>query len=90
MLKAKEIRLAATGTGDKPKKTLTTAEAAVYLGVSQQTIYKLTMARKIPFYKPNGKNNYFDVDELDAWVKRRRIATAEEINDRAMAATARG
>ena len=30
----------------------------------------LTYKKLIPYYKPNGKNMYFEVDELVAWQKK--------------------
>lgn len=52
---------------------LTLAEAAVYLHVSKQTVYKLTSQSQIPHFKPTGKRVYFLKRELDEWVTRRRV-----------------
>lgn len=60
------------------KQTLTFEEAVIYSGFSRQYLYKLTSTRQIPFYKPSGKMIYFDRPELDGWLKRNRISTAEE------------
>lgn len=46
------------------KEILTTAEASVYLGLSESYIYKLTSSKQIPHYKPNGKLVYFNRREL--------------------------
>jgi excisionase family DNA binding protein len=46
---------------------LTLAETAQYLGVHKSTMYKLTSARKIPFYKL-GKSIFFYKKELDDWI----------------------
>lgn len=67
------------------KEVLTTSEAARYLGISKATLYKLTMARAIPHYKPTGKQCYFDRKELENWLRSNRVAPAEEIADKAAA-----
>ena len=41
------------------KTMLTSDEAARYMGISKTYLYKLTMLRKIPYYKPMGKMCYF-------------------------------
>ena len=58
------------GRTQKDRRMLTTEEAAVYLGMTVDGIRGLTSKKLIPFYKPNGKNMYFEVDELVAWQKR--------------------
>lgn len=67
------------------KAVLTSQEAAAYLGISLSKLYKLTCAKEIPHYKPNGKLNYFERAEIEAWVLRNRIATNAEISDQAQA-----
>ena len=59
-----------------PKEVLTSDEAAAYLGVSKSCLYKMTMGRKIPYYKSEGgKLCYFDRQELIEWMKSNRVAT---------------
>ncbi|GAB4032928.1 helix-turn-helix domain-containing protein [Spirosoma gilvum] len=65
------------------KTTLTLEEAAAYAGLSVSHIYKLTSSGKIPHFKPSGKVIYFDRAELDAWMKRNRVKTTEEIEHEA-------
>lgn len=65
------------------KEVLTSEEAARYLGVSMSYLYKLTMNRAIPHYKPLGKKCYFNRHELEAWLQSNRVATATEISDEA-------
>ena len=65
------------------KKVLTFSETAIYTGLSESHLYKLTSAGKIPFYRPRGKMIYFDGDELDSWLLQNRVATADEIAARA-------
>ena len=67
------------------KPVLTSQEASRYLGISLSKLYKLTCKKEIPFYKPNGKLNYFEREEIEAWALRNRIATNAEISDQAQA-----
>ena len=65
------------------KEVLTSEETAQYMGVSKSYLYKLTMRREIPHYKPMGKMCYFNRHEVEAWLQSNRVATATEIADRA-------
>jgi excisionase family DNA binding protein len=65
------------------KETLTLEEASSYSGISKSYLYKLTSSGSIPHYKPEGKIIYFDRDELNAWLKRNRVKTTEEIEQQA-------
>ena len=65
-----------------PKEVLTSDEAAAYLGISKSALYKLTMGRKIPFYK-SAKLCYFDRQEIIDWMKSNRVATQEELDAKA-------
>ena len=67
------------------KAVLTADEAARYMGISKSTLYKMTMRKQIPHSKPNGKVCYFDRLELEAWLMSNRVATADELQDRAQA-----
>lgn len=65
------------------KEVLTSDEAASYMGVSKSYLYKLTMEKKIPHYKPMGKMVYFNRQELEYWLQANRVATDEELNQQA-------
>lgn len=65
------------------KEVLTSEEAARYLGISKSYLYKLTMQQKIPHYKPLGKMCYFNRVELEQWLQSNRIATEDEISQKA-------
>ena len=65
------------------KEVLTSEETAQYMGVSKSYLYKLTMRREIPHYKPMGKMCYFNRAELENWLQNNRVATDEEIKERA-------
>ena len=67
------------------RKMLTVSEAAEYLRVKRSYIYKLTMRRAIPYYKPRGKVCYFDKEDLDAHFRQIRIAPQSEIDERVSA-----
>ncbi|MCT4582774.1 MAG: helix-turn-helix domain-containing protein [Flavobacteriales bacterium] len=60
-----------------------TEGAMNYLGVSKSTIYKMTMNREVPFYKPTGKRNYFRRNELDEWLLKHRVKSLDEIEQEA-------
>ncbi len=65
------------------KEILTSDEAAKYMGISMSYLYKLTMRREIPHYKPTGKLCYFNRQELINWLQRNPIATVQNISKRA-------
>lgn len=65
------------------KEVLTSDEAARYMGVSKSYLYKLTMRREIPHYKPLGKMCYFNRQELEDWLQQNRCATEGEIAQKA-------
>lgn len=65
------------------KEVLNFAEAAAFLGLSKSTLYKMTHAHAIPFYKPNNKLVFFERSELMAWLRRGRVASEEEIESEA-------
>ena len=67
------------------KEVLTTDEAASYMGVSKSYLYKLTMEKKIPHYKPMGKMVYFNRQELEYWLLSNRVATDDELSQDAQA-----
>ncbi len=54
-------------------------EACTFLDYSKSYLYKLTYSRKIAHFKPNGKKIYFKRSDLEAWLLRNRIKTADEI-----------
>lgn len=64
------------------KEVLTSEEAARYMGISKSYLYKLTMRREIPYYKPLGKMCYFNRVELEQWLQSVRCATETEINEK--------
>lgn len=67
------------------KDVLTLEEAALYLGMKKSNLYKMTHRMEIPFYKPQGKMNYFERTDLDAWMRRGRSMSRDEIDAQAQA-----
>ena len=55
------------GSGE-PKRLYKVAEAAAFLNVSQSLIRKLTMTKRIPYYKI-GSRVMFSEEQLLSWVK---------------------
>ena len=81
--KKKVVNMATENTLFCKKEVLTSEEAARYMGISKSYLYKLTMGQKIPHFKPMGKMCYFNRQELEAWLQRNRVATDEEISQKA-------
>lgn len=67
------------------KDVLTLEEAAQYTGLKKSYLYKLTSEKKIPHYKPNGKNCFFRRTELEDWLTTNPVATVADLNGRAQA-----
>lgn len=59
------------------KSVLTFEEGCEFTGLSKSYMYKLTHRNKIPFFKPHGKNIYFSREELEAWLLKNPVKTAE-------------
>ena len=65
------------------KEVLTLEEAAVFMGISRSTLYKMTHNNVIPFYRPNGKLIYFEKSELLAWMRKSRTMSETETKEAA-------
>ena len=59
--------------------TLDFEETASYINQSRSHLYKLTSQGLIPRYKPNGKKIYFKRSELDEWVLKNKVFSADEL-----------
>ena len=66
---------------ENERNLMTTTEAARYLGLKPS--YKVMMRRAIPYDKPNGKLCFFAKEDLDAWLKRVRVKSQDEIDSEA-------
>lgn len=65
------------------KNVLTLEDVALLTGLSKSYLYKLTCAKQIPYYRPNGKQIYFDRGEVEAWMKQNRVNTCQEAEQQA-------
>lgn len=66
----------------KCKNVLTFEETVLYTGYSRGQLYRLTSERRIPHSK-RGKRVFFDKAELDRWLLRDKVPTADEVNSQA-------
>ena len=64
-------------------RPLTLEEAADYLGLSKSYLYKLTSAKRIAHFKPQGKRVYFAKGELNSWLRRNPVKTISKIEQEA-------
>jgi excisionase family DNA binding protein len=65
------------------KNVLCLEDVALLTGLSKSWIYKATCSHSIPYFRPNGKQIYFDRAEVEAWMKQNRVATAQETDQKA-------
>ncbi|MBR6541010.1 MAG: helix-turn-helix domain-containing protein [Bacteroidales bacterium] len=72
------------------KEVLTSDETAKYMGVSKSYLYKLTMNKIIPHYKPTGKVVYFNRLEVEQWLQSNRVSSANELKERVNVYCAKG
>ena len=50
------------------KKFLTVKEAAEYLGMTQQGVWKLCHEKRVRYYKPNGKRIYIALEDIELYI----------------------
>ena len=82
MTKERQPKVETQQKADRYAKFLTAPQAADYIGVSNNYLYKLTAGHKVPFYNPTGRKLLFKRTELDAWVEAARVPTDEELQSR--------
>ena len=83
---AEEAKRAADYAAIAAKEMLTIDDVCVVTGFGKQYVYKLTAAKEIPFYKPNGKTIYIKKSELMEWLQQNRQASNGELEVIATAA----
>ena len=66
------------------KEVLTLEEAALFMGISKSTLYKMTHKHELPYYRPNGKLIYFEKAELVAWMRQNRSKSETETKEAAV------
>lgn len=67
------------------KEVLNLEEAALFLGISKSSLYKMTHNQVIPYFKPNNKMVYFEKSELLKWLRQNPIASQGQISEEANA-----
>lgn len=72
------------------KDVLTLSEVAMYTGLTKSHLYKLTMNKQIPYYKPTGGTLFFDRQEVVDWLHTNRISTDAELCQKAQQICQRG
>ena len=65
------------------KQILTTREAAKFLGLSVDRVYRLAEAGTLPSSRPNGKHLYFSHKALEAWMMGQPRLTTAQIKEKA-------
>lgn len=60
------------------KTILSVEEAAVFLNMKPSFLYKMTSAKRIKFFKPNGKLIYFQKSDLEAFLLRNESPVVNE------------
>lgn len=66
------------------KDTLNISDCALYTGYAVQTLYSMVCRKEIPYYK-RGRSVFFDKGDIEKWMRGMRIASNEEIEERAEA-----
>lgn len=69
-----------------PQDLLDLGAAAAFLGLKKSYLYRLTSARKIPFYKYGGRLIMFDRAALETWRAARLQAVPTQAEQAARAA----
>ncbi len=67
------------------KEVLNLEEAAMFLGISKSSLYKMTHNHVIPYFRPNNKMVYFEKSELLKWLRQNPIASQAQISEEANA-----
>lgn len=65
------------------KEVLTLEEAALFMGLSKSSLYKMTHKHELPFFRPNGKLIYFEKAELLKWMRQNRTMSESETKEAA-------
>ena len=68
---------------NQAKEVLNLEEAAIFMGISKSSLYKMTYKHELPFYRPNGKLIFFEKAELLKWMRKTAVKSEEQIEDAA-------
>lgn len=69
---ANKLAQMAVETTAPVSKYLGIEQAAEFLGMTRNQVYKLTCKRELPYYKPTGRALYFLIDDLEEFQSRGR------------------
>ncbi len=72
------------------KNVLTFEDVVSLTGLSKSHLYHLTHRKEIPYYRPRGKQIYFDRAEVEAWMKQNRVDTRGETEQMAAYSAGKG
>lgn len=64
---------------DTASKYITFEQAATYLGLTKNQLYKLVNTREIAYYKPKARRLYFLISDLEEFQSRGRQKSRYEI-----------
>lgn len=67
------------------KEVLNLEEAAMFLGISKSSLYKMTHNQAIPYFKPNNKMVYFEKSELLKWLRQNPVTSQTQVSEEAQA-----
>jgi len=59
---------------------LNLSQAVTYTGLSKSFWYKITAAKELNYYQPNGKTIFFKRGDIDNFLCRRKIQSNQEIS----------
>ena len=62
---------------------LTIDEASEMLHLKKSYLYRLIHERKLPVYKPLNGRVLFDQEELEQFIRKGKVSTRDELNERA-------
>ena len=83
LLKVESFEHRIEDTLSAAKEVLTLEEAALFMGISKSSLYKMTHRHELPFFRPNGKLIYFEKAELLKWMRQNRSMSEAETKEAA-------
>jgi len=66
------------------KEFLTSRETASFLGISIQTLYKLSSKRILNSYRPSGRKIYFKKEDLLEWIEKGKRLSMSTLNKKSV------
>ncbi len=67
----------------RTKDVLTLRETAVMLGMQPESVRKMMVQHRIPYYKPSRGTIYFKKSEVEGWMLQNRVSTEAELEIKA-------